>query len=317
MNDLQKNGIELEGKLYKIRMKSWILDTPARALVKCVKGHTGFCSCERCAVVGERYENRTIFTKTDEAERTDETFRAQNHSEHHKGISPLLKLSGLNMITMFVLDFMHLGFLGIMKKLFSIWLSSTIRKCRFSSSQKEKIDFMLNELKTQVPVEFQRKTETLNEISLWKATQFRFFLLYAGIVVLQKILTPKLYNNFLLLFTSCRILCSKELAVKYNNKAKLYLKRFVLLMTKLYGKSCISINVHNLIHVADDVKNMNCHLSLINSFPFENLLGKIKKTLRSGNKPLQQLCNRIHEMFFRKKKIFSLPPRVSIIKENE
>lgn len=316
MNDLQANGIELEGILYKIRMKSWILDTPARALVKCIKGHTGYFGCERCEVVGERCENRTIFADLNATERTDESFREQKQSEHHKGISPLLKLSGLNMITMFVLDFMHLGFLGIMKKLLFLWLSCKNRKCRFSALQKQKVDFMLNELKTQVPIEFQRKTDTLNEISVWKATQFSFFLLYAGIVVLKKILTPQLYNHFLLLFSSCRILCSKELAIKYNTVAKLYLKRFVLLMIKFYGKSSISINVHNLLHVADDVVNMNCQLSLINSYAFENLLGKMKKTLRTGYGPMQQLCNRMHEMFFRKKQITPVSPVLTIMKEN-
>lgn len=316
LNNYQKNGIVLVGKLYKIRMKSWILDTPARALVKCVKGHAGFFSCERCEVMGERCENRTTFADMNAAERTDKSFRDQKQSEHHKGVSPLLKLSGLNMITMFVLDFMHLGFLGIMKKLLSLWLNNTIRKCKFSSSQREKVNYMLYQLKKQIPCEFQRKTETLNEISLWKATQFSFFLLYAGIVILKKILTPKFYNHFLLLFTSCRILCSKELALKYNAEAKLYLSRFVSLMIQLYGKSTISINSHNLIHIADDVRNMNCHLSLINSYAFENLLGKMKRTLRSGNKPLQQLCNRMHEMFFRRKKVTPAPQILSIIKEN-
>ncbi|XP_043468096.1 uncharacterized protein LOC122502220 [Leptopilina heterotoma] len=317
LNNYQKTGIVLGDKLYKIRIKSFILDTPARALVKCAKGHAGYFSCERCQIKGERFEKRTIFVDTNAKERTDKSFRDQTQPEHHKGISPLLKLSGLNMVTMFVLDFMHLGFLGIMKKLLSLWLNSTIRKFKFSSSQKEKVNFMLHELKTQVPCEFQRKTESLNEISLWKATQFSFFLLYAGIVILKKILTPQYYNHFLLLFTSCRILCSKELAKIYYADAKLYLTRFASIMVKLYGKSTMSINLHNLIHIADDVKNMNCHLSLINSYAFENLLGKMKRTLRSGNKPLQQLCNRMHEIFFRRNKVTPTPKILSIIKENE
>lgn len=175
---------------------------------------------------------------------------------------------------------------------------------------------MLHELKSQVPCEFQRKTETLNEISLWKATQFSFFLLYAGVVILKKNLIPSYYNHFLLLFTSCRILCSRELAIVYNNEAKLYLKSFVSLMVKLYGKSTMSINLHNLLHVPDDVLNMNCHLSLINSYPFENLLGKMKRTLRSGSKPLKQLCNRMHEMFFRRKRDTPAPQILTVMKEN-
>lgn len=41
---------------------------------------------------------------------------------------------------------------------------------------------------------------------------------------------------------------------------------------------------------------MQCSLSSINSYPFENLLGKLKKLLRHGNNPLAQLCCRLNEM---------------------
>lgn len=59
----------------------------------------------------------------------------------------------------------------------------------------------------------------------------------------------------------------------------------------------VSGNMHNLIHLADDVKNMGCSLFNVTAFSFENCLGKIKKLLRSGNRPLVQICRRLQEIY--------------------
>lgn len=315
MNNLQKNGIVLNEKRYEVRMNSFILDTPARALVKCTKGHAGFYCCERCEIRGERICKRTVFTTINHTERTHDKFCVKSQPEHHTGTTPFVQLLGLNMIKMFVLDFMHLGSLGVMKKLLDLWLDGYIARVKFSFHQKQQLDFMLETIKNQIPIEFQRKTQSIKHIAYWKATQFGFFLLYSGVVILKNILPKKLYRHFLLLFTGCRILCSNETALRYNKHAKLYLERFVLLTKEYYGKSVLSINIHNLIHIADDCKNMNCNLNSISSYSFESLLGKIRKTLRTGYRPLEQLCNRMHEMFFRKKKIPFLQPTLVILKE--
>ena len=72
--------------------------------------------------------------------------------------------------------------------------------------------------------------------------------------------------------------------------------------------------MHSLLHLADDAKNMNCPLTYLTAFPFENVLGKLKKMIRSGNRPLAQVCRRLHERFnvdFKKPK---LPPSINILK---
>ncbi len=51
--------------------------------------------------------------------RTDATFRNQVHKNHHKGRSPLLHLK-INLISSFPLDYMHLVFLGVFKRLLTI-----------------------------------------------------------------------------------------------------------------------------------------------------------------------------------------------------
>lgn len=45
------------------------------------------------------------------------------------------------------------------------------------------------------------------------------------------------------------------------------------------------LNMHNLIHVADDVKNLGCNLNDINYYPFENYQGTFKKYIRKADNP--------------------------------
>lgn len=63
----------------------------------------------------------------------------------------------------------------------------------------------------------------------------------------------------------------------------------------IYGEEYITSNVHSLIHVVDDVERFG-PLPTLSAYPFENALYGIKNMLRSGNKSLQQLANRLTEL---------------------
>ena len=52
--------------------------------------------------------------------------------------------------------------------------------------------------------------------------------------------------------------------------------------------------MHNLIHLAKDVKNLG-NINKFSAFPFESFLCKLKDLLRKNEKPLQQLHNRLVE----------------------
>jgi len=54
-------------------------------------------------------------------------------------------------------------------------------------------------------------------------------------------------------------------------------------------------NVHNLLHLAEDVKQLGC-LDDFRAFPFENKLGQLKKLAKKPQFPLQQVVHRIHKM---------------------
>ena len=70
---------------------------------------------------------------------------------------------------------------------------------------------------------------------------------------------------------------------------------FVKQYAVIYGKNSVTSNVHNLVHVTDDVRNFG-PLPSISAYPFENKLFSIKKLLRKGNDHLAQAAKRISEI---------------------
>lgn len=81
------------------------------------------------------------------------------------------------------------------------------------------------------------------------------------------------------------------------NYAQSLLIQFVKTFDDFYGPGSKIYNIHSLIHIPDDVRNFGKPLDDISAFDFENL-GKIKRSLRSGNKPLSQLSRRLSESNF-------------------
>lgn len=126
-----------------------------------------------------------------------------------------------------------------------------------------------------------------------------------------------MYKHFLLLHAGCRILCSDTLCLTYNRFAKAYLRAFFEGLKRFYGKYTLSINLHNLIHLADDVLYMKCGLNRISAFVFENFLGKLKQKVRTANKPLAQLCRRLFEEKSIKNKKATRPPEIQILKNKK
>ncbi|KAJ8682882.1 hypothetical protein QAD02_018674 [Eretmocerus hayati] len=264
---------------------------PARAVFKCIINHGAYYACERCLVPGFDYMSRIVYPFRNDPERTDESFKKMENALHHAGVSPLVKLKkSVNMIILFILDIMHLNYQGQMKKLLKTWFSSNSKVCK---EKLLRVSMRLLNIKNQIPSEFQRSTRTVEDVSKWTANEFREILLYTGPFVLEDLLDEDEYNHFLLFHTGSRILCSSELYKQYTSCAKEYLQRFAMLSEEVYGLHFASLTNHSLAHVADDVENMECPASFFTAFPFENELGECKRFIRSGNRPLGQICTKV------------------------
>ena len=177
---------------------------------------------------------------------------------------------------------MHLICLGAVKKIVLLWMKGPF-SVRIGGQATNSISDELIFVGNSISREFSRKPRSLIEVSYWKATEFRQFLLYTGPIVLRRVLRKKVYENFLTLHVAVTILVSPTLINTEDNikYAENLLKYFVQHFDDVYGEQYISHNVHNLLHLCNDVRKFGV-LHNFSAFPYENFLGSLKKLVRKS-----------------------------------
>lgn len=286
--------IELNGNACGIAISAIVADAPARAFLKQIVSHNGYHGCERCEIVGERKLNRTVYLGTNYQERTNEAFNEMKYADTHQNSkSPLIGV--VDCVTGFVLDYMHLVCLGIVRRLMRFWKTEATSPVRLSPSLIRALSSRLEDLNGTLPSEITRQPRSLFESDRWKATEYRSFLLYTGIVVLNGILPKEHYDHFCMLMVGIYIVLDEDekMRTHYLAYSRQLLTYFVERAPKLYGAHFVTYNVHSLIHLADDCENHGESLNHLNAFPFENSLGCIKRMVRNGNNPIVQVVKKL------------------------
>lgn len=226
--------------------------------------------------------------------RTNESFRAKTHAEHHREATPLEDLP-IDMVADFpVCDAHHLLHIGLMKKFLKGWSTGSFGFDTKWSKQtiNEISNFLVN---CKLPVEIHRRMRKLMEMPRWKATEYRTFLMYVGVVVLKKYLPRFYYDHFLLFYCSIVIMNNQFFIDRQlMTVAEDMIRDFLLIFRQKYGAHHFSSNLHNLSHIVDEVKRFG-PLQNFDAYKFENKLQDIKKMIRLGNNQLAQLRKPIIE----------------------
>ena len=292
MKTLESSGIQTSDKNFKVVLKSVVCDAPARAFLKGIKGHSGYSSCERCDQRGERKQYRMTLPDMRAPARNDALFGEGKYVEHQKCGSPLSELN-IGMVSAFPLDYMHLVCLGVMRRMIVLWHKGPL-SCRLPGREVTKISDRLKDLSDTVPQDFARRPRSLDEFRMWKAVEFRQFLLYTGPVVLNGALPKRQYHHFLLLSVAMRLLLGERPMAEEIDYAEKLLHMFVAEFRSLYGEENLVYNVHSLIHIPDDARKYGC-LNNISAFIFENYLKDVKKMVRKQHQVVAQVVRRVLE----------------------
>lgn len=323
INEIMANGVYVNSNKITVGIRCFVCDSPARAFVKCrlkitilnkyciailfilivsfvhvyyfagVANFNGQHGCLKCTTIGEYsyVSNTNIFPRTECERRTDEKFRQKLYGSHHKMDSPLLKLD-IDMIEQFpVGDCLHLLHLGVMKRLLFGWRDGTFRNSETKWRAKTTYDVSEYLFECKMPVEFHRAVRGLDCLPHWKGTEYRTFLHYIGIVALKDHLQFETYEHFLLLFCAVTI-CSSKRYFRLLPLARTLLNQYIEIFKEIYGEQ-----FNNLTHLVDEVERFG-ELESFSAYPFENMLGKIKRLLRNGNRPLAQVAKRVAEGVF-------------------
>lgn len=246
-----------------------------------------------------------IFPRTIAPKRTDCGFRNgdyENHMQIYKVRengklrkvpveSPLLKLPIDVIEDVVVADALHLLHLGVTKRLLLAYKDghNGLDLRRWPNETVEAISSALTA--TKLPAEIHRAVRGIECLSHWKASECASFLHYIGIILLKHFADKDHYENFANLFCAT-LICSNDYYKRYLPVAQTLFESFIENYYKQFNS--ITSNIHNLIHIVGEVQRFGVLYS-ISAYPFENHLYQMKKMVRSGRLPLEQIINRIAE----------------------
>lgn len=281
-----------------------VCDVPAKSWVLGTKGHNGFYSCSKCQIMGqtckEGSKKKTVYFPGKSApKRTDEDFKSYKYRGTYQIKDTIFnEVPQFGCVSNVPLDYMHLVCLGVTKKLLLAWLKGS-KKVRLSKNSRIELTNRILDFYKHIPRDFstRRPKKIKHILKTWKAHDYRQFLLYFGPVVLKDLLPKELYDHFLLLHVAISILANPSLSQdeSFQDHAQKLLEKFVRDAEKHYSITFMSHNVHNLLHLVDDVKKYGA-LDVFGAFKFENFIGRVKKYVRKAELPLQQISRRLEEL---------------------
>jgi len=89
-----------------------------------------------------------------------------------------------------------------------LWLFKGPLNVRLPGRSINTLSTALLAIQSCIPSDFVRKTRLVQEVSRWKATELRLFILYVGPIVLKNIISSDAYTNFMSLHVAMLILLS-------------------------------------------------------------------------------------------------------------
>lgn len=287
-------------------------DLPARALVYNCNQFNGGYSCWHCLQPGETFKHdtggishifpfdknnpkgpvrtkETIMQDTDQAVRNVRQHKTKSSVNGHKGKFWFMFLNSFDYVNSCVIDYMHGVCLGVVKTLLTIWFDKKNKNNESSYFEKRnEVNCLLRKITPTIFVS--RIPRTLDELPHWKASEFRNFLLYWGLPVLRHILDPDHFAHFCLLVRSIFILSKEGISSQEMQIADAALLLFVENFKELYGDRYFTLNMHQLVHLADCVKYTG-PLYVNNCFIFEDLNGFIVKHIHGTQGIDTQITN--------------------------
>ncbi len=198
--------------------------------------------------------------------------------DHVNGVciaSPLILLhdSGFDMVNSFTVDYMHAVLLGCVRQFCKLWFDTSYHtKPWYIGTQMFLLDRKL--LRVRPPSEVRRLPRSLAVRKLWKATEWRNWLLYYSVPVLDGVLSNRYLHHWLLLVYCIYELLKENVSKEQITECERKLQYFVCDVEKLYDPSHMSYNVHQLLHICDTVRRFG-PLWCSSNFVFEDYNGKL------------------------------------------
>ncbi|XP_066923710.1 uncharacterized protein [Clytia hemisphaerica] len=302
-------GIE-ELKLIKCFLLVGTFDLPAKSLICACTQFNGMYGCNKCLQTGKSVKvsaKGSVWTYPFDTK--DPNGPKRNHddvkSDALKGFQQgkpvqgmkyptwLHSLSAYDLVQSVGIDYMHGLALGVMKLLLKLWFSKDFKSESFSSH--DKIDVFDKRLEgIKPPNEISRLPRSYSKFSKdWKAAEFANFLLLFGIPTLIDILPNTYLEHFSFLSHAIHTLLRSSILPEQINDAEKKLFRFCKEFSKMYGARFELSNIHQLVHLCDDVRELG-PLWTHSCFPFEDKNKFILNVIHGSQKVEFQLTSAVN-----------------------
>ena len=195
-----------------------------------------------------------------------------------KGPSWLSVLDHFDLVRGIAIDYMH-GVLHVVQKLLlTLWFSSKFSKSHFCISSKIKdVDAKLS--KILPTMEIKRLSRSIEDhLKYWKASELRSSLLYYGLPTLYGLLPDNYLNHYILFVQAIYILFKDSISETDLKEAEKLLDSFCKSFSVLYKERFCTLNVHQLLHLVDDVRDLGL-LYTHSCFMYEDKNGFVLKLM--------------------------------------
>ena len=155
-----------------------------------------------------------------------------------------------------VIDNMHGVMLCVVKLLLKLCFSTEFKMAKFNFCEKLPLfDQYLSKIKP--PIEITRPPRLYQKFGYdWKASEYRYCLLFYGLPVMVDILAQNRFSNFSLLAHSVHIQLQFSILKLSLNYAEKMIIRFCQYFQLIYGQRYMLSNIHQLMHLCDEVKHL-------------------------------------------------------------
>ena len=292
---LQQGSSEI---IIRAKLIMGIFDLPAKAAATNTKQFNGEYGCFYCLDKGRIHNRARIYPPDDHHHLRKPNQMTQWAEEAEQNQVCTFGVKGYSLLSKFLsfpqsipLDYMHSVLEGVYKQLMKFWFEPRFHSEPYSLRKHiSTINRILARLKP--PNEVHRSPRSIENISFYKASEYRAWLLFYSVPVLSIFLPPEYTHHLSLLVSAMHILLSDKILVGDLHNAYSMLSTFYQSAGKLYSPSIYTANMHSLEHIVGLVQLWG-PLWAYSMFGFENLNGYLGNKYHGTQKIVYQLSFQI------------------------
>ena len=207
----------------------------------------------------------------------------------------LATLPNYDIVKCTVVDYMHCVLLGVTKMVLGLWFNSKhFAELWYCGKMVSTCDERLAKIKPPIFI-----TRTPRSISkhrnYWKASEYRNWLIFYSIPIMQGILPIDYLSHHILLVQTIFILLSISISSESLHHAEKLIQHYCYKLEHYCDQRYMSANLHCLLHLTAVVRNLG-PLFVTSCFGFETLNGQLLYLIKGTQSIGTQVAHAVHTL---------------------